>query len=51
MAETADETDEARWIVEEIATRKDPDLTAADLAAAVKTVMGTARSMGIEVVG
>jgi large subunit ribosomal protein L11 len=28
-----------------------PDLNAADLAAAMKTVEGTARSMGIEVVG
>ena len=27
------------------------DLTAGDLAAAVKTVAGTARSMGIEIVG
>jgi len=37
--------------VEEIAKLKMPDLNAADLAAAVKTVEGTARSMGIEVVG
>jgi large subunit ribosomal protein L11 len=35
--------------VEEIAKTKIKDLTAADLAAAVKTVAGTARSMGIEV--
>jgi large subunit ribosomal protein L11 len=35
--------------VEEIAKTKMPDLTAADLEAAVKTVMGSARSMGIEV--
>ena len=35
--------------VEEIAKLKLKDLTAADLAAAVKTVAGTARSMGIEV--
>jgi large subunit ribosomal protein L11 len=35
--------------VEEIAKQKEPDLTAADLAAAVKTISGTARSMGIEV--
>ncbi|MDY7095933.1 MAG: 50S ribosomal protein L11 [Acidobacteriota bacterium] len=37
--------------VEEIAKIKQPDLTAADLDAAVKTVSGTARSMGIEVEG
>ena len=37
--------------VEEIAKLKMVDLNAADLAAAVKTVEGTARSMGIEVVG
>jgi large subunit ribosomal protein L11 len=37
--------------VMEIAKLKMPDLNAADLAAAVKTVEGTARSMGIEVVG
>jgi large subunit ribosomal protein L11 len=36
--------------VEEIAKTKMPDLTAKDMAAAVKTVLGTARSMGIEVV-
>jgi large subunit ribosomal protein L11 len=35
--------------VEEIAKIKMPDLTAADMDAAVRTVMGTARSMGIEV--
>jgi len=35
--------------VEEIAKTKMKDLTAADLAAAVNTVSGTARSMGIEV--
>jgi len=35
---------------EEIAKTKMPDLTAADLAAAVRTVEGTARSMGIDVV-
>jgi ribosomal protein L11 len=28
-----------------------PDLNATDLAAAVKTVRGTARSMGIDVIG
>jgi large subunit ribosomal protein L11 len=37
--------------VEEIAKIKQPDLTAADLDAAVNTVSGTARSMGIEVEG
>ena len=37
--------------LEEIAKLKEPDLTAADLAAAVKTIAGTARSMGIEVEG
>jgi large subunit ribosomal protein L11 len=37
--------------VEEIAKMKLKDLTAGDLAAAVKTVAGTARSMGIEIVG
>jgi large subunit ribosomal protein L11 len=35
--------------VEEIAKLKLPDLNARDLAAAVATVKGTARSMGIEV--
>ena len=35
--------------VEEIAKTKMPDLTAADLEAAVRTIMGTARSMGIVV--
>jgi large subunit ribosomal protein L11 len=34
----------------EIARTKMPDLTAADEAAAVQTIKGTARSMGIEVV-
>lgn len=36
--------------VEEIAKLKMPDLTAADLAAAIRTVEGTARSMGLDVV-
>jgi len=36
--------------VEEIAKTKLPDLNCTSLEAAVKTVMGTARSMGIEVV-
>lgn len=34
--------------LEEIARSKDPDLTAVDLDAAVRTIAGTARSMGIE---
>jgi large subunit ribosomal protein L11 len=37
--------------LEEIALLKMPDLTAADLEAAVKTIAGTARSMGIDVEG
>lgn len=36
--------------VEEIARTKMPDLNANDLAAAVKIILGTARSMGLEVV-
>jgi large subunit ribosomal protein L11 len=36
---------------EEIAKTKLPDLTAADMDAAVKTIAGSARSMGIEVEG
>src|SRR5215210_3607718 len=36
---------------EEIAKMKQPDLTAADLDAAVRTVAGSARSMGITVEG
>lgn len=35
--------------LEEIAKLKEPDLTAADLDAAVRTIAGTARSMGIDV--
>ena len=35
----------------EIATVKMPDLTAGDLAAAMRTIAGTARNMGIEVEG
>ena len=35
--------------VEEIARVKMPDLTAADLAQAVRTIEGTARSLGLEV--
>ena len=37
--------------LEEIATTKMPDLTAADMDAAVRTLAGTARSMGIETEG
>ncbi len=37
--------------VREIATQKMPDLNAASIDAAVKSIKGTARSMGIEVVG
>ena len=37
--------------VEEIAKIKMPDLTAKDLKAAMRTIMGTARNMGIEVEG
>ena len=36
---------------EEIAKTKTPDLTAADLDAAVRTIAGSARSMGITVEG
>jgi len=37
--------------VEDIAKTKQPDLSAGSLLAAVKTIAGTARSMGIEVEG
>ena len=37
--------------LEEIATTKMPDLTAADMDAAVRTIAGSARSMGIDVEG
>lgn len=37
--------------LEEIATAKEPDLTAADMDAAVRTIAGSARSMGIETEG
>lgn len=37
--------------LEEIATTKMPDLTAASMSAAVRTIAGTARSMGLEVEG
>jgi large subunit ribosomal protein L11 len=36
---------------EEIAKQKMPDLTAADLEAAVRTIAGSARSMGVQVEG
>lgn len=37
--------------LEDIAKMKEPDLTAASLDAAVRTIAGTARSMGIDVEG
>ena len=37
--------------LEEIAKAKEPDLTAADLDAAVRTIAGSARSMGLTVEG
>jgi len=37
--------------LEEIAKMKEPDLTAADMDAAVRTIAGTARSAGIDVEG
>jgi large subunit ribosomal protein L11 len=37
--------------LEEIAKTKEPDLTAANLDAAVRTIAGSARSMGLEVEG
>ena len=37
--------------LEEIAKTKEPDLTAADMDAAVRTLAGSARSMGIETEG
>lgn len=37
--------------LEEIVKMKEPDLTAADLEAGVRTIAGTARSMGIDVEG
>ncbi len=40
-----------RQQLEDIATTKMPDLTAAGLEAAVRTIAGTARSMGIDVEG
>ncbi len=41
----------SRSQAEEIAKTKMPDLTAADMDAAVRTIAGSARSMGIEVEG
>ena len=41
----------SRAQIEEIAKAKEADLTAAELEAAVKTIAGTARSMGITVEG
>jgi len=41
----------SRAQLEEIATTKDPDLTAADMDAAVRTIAGSARSMGLNVEG
>ena len=40
-----------RQQAEDIAKAKEPDLTAADMDAAVRTIAGSARSMGIEVEG
>ena len=40
-----------RQQLEEIAKTKQPDLTAADLDAAVRTIAGSARSMGVDVEG
>jgi large subunit ribosomal protein L11 len=40
-----------RQQIEDIARLKAPDLTAADLESAVRTIAGTARSMGIDVEG
>ena len=41
----------SRQQLEEIAKLKQPDLTAADLDAAVRTIAGSARSMGVDVEG
>ena len=41
----------SRQQLEEIARAKTPDLTAADLDAAVRTIAGSARSMGLDVEG
>jgi large subunit ribosomal protein L11 len=41
----------SRQQLEEIARLKEPDLTAADIDAAVRTIAGSARSMGLNVEG
>ena len=41
----------SRAQIEEIAKAKEPDLTGADLDAMVRTIAGSARSMGLEVEG
>ena len=41
----------SRAQLEEIAKTKMPDLTASDMAAALRTMAGTARSMGVDVEG
>lgn len=41
----------SRAQLEEIATTKNPDLTASNMESAVRTIAGTARSMGLEVEG
>ena len=41
----------SRAQLEEIVKAKEPDLTAADMDAAVRTIAGSARSMGLEVEG
>jgi len=41
----------SREQLEQIATLKKPDLTAADMDAAVRTIAGSARSMGLDVEG
>lgn len=41
----------SRYQLEDIAKIKAPDLTAADLEAAIRSIAGTARSMGVEVEG
>jgi large subunit ribosomal protein L11 len=43
--------DVSRAQLEEIAKMKEPDLTAADMDAAVRTIAGSARSMGLNVEG
>jgi len=41
----------SRKQLEDVAKMKQPDLTAADLEAAVRTIAGSARSMGVDVEG